>query len=100
MWAQTYHSRKPFYREHKNSRSHGICPGGGSITCPVIDEQISKLIEAIELGPQWLEEVLTIISLRDEVEQVKKKHQAVQEKLRHKGKAYIDGIFPDKEYSR
>ncbi len=27
MWAQTYKSGKPFYREHKNSRSHGICPG-------------------------------------------------------------------------
>ena len=100
MWAQTYTSGKPFYREHKNSRSHGICPGGGSITCPVVDEQISKLIEAIELGPQWLEEVLSIISLKDEVDQVKKKRQAVQEKLRRMAKAYVDGVFPDEEYHR
>lgn len=100
MWAQTYKSGKPFYREHKASRSYGICQGGGSITCPVIDKQITSLIEAIELGPQWLEEVLSIISLKDEVEQVKKKRQAVHEKLRRMAKAYIDGVFPDEEYHR
>ena len=100
MWAQTYKSGKPFYREHKASRGHGLCPGGGSITTTVIDEQISKLIGAIELGPQWLEEVLSIISLKDEVEQVKKKRQAVLEKLRRMAKAYIDGVFPDEEYHR
>ncbi|MFC2041937.1 recombinase family protein [Chloroflexota bacterium] len=100
MWAQTYKSGKPFYREHKNSRSHGICPGGGSVTCPVVDEQISKLIEAIELGPQWLEEVLSIISLKDEIENVSKKRQAAQEKLRRMAKAYMDGLFPDEDYHR
>jgi len=100
MWAQTYQSGKPFYREHKASRSHGICPGGGSVSCSVIDRQITGLIEAIELGLRWLEEVLTIISLKDEVEQVNKKRQAVQEKLRRMAKAYIDGVFPDEEYHR
>jgi hypothetical protein len=100
MWAQTHQSGKTYYREHKASRSNGICPGGGSITCPLIDKQINSLIEAIELGPQWLEEVLAIISLKDEVEQVKRKRQAVQEKLRRMVKAYIDGVFPDEEYHR
>ncbi|MFC1907471.1 recombinase zinc beta ribbon domain-containing protein [Chloroflexota bacterium] len=100
MWAQTYKSGRPFYREHKASRSHGICPGGGSITCPVIDKQITSLIEAIELGPQWLEEVLAIISLKDEVEQVRYKRKQAQEKLRRMGKAYVDGVFPDEEYHR
>lgn len=100
MWAQTYKSGKPFYREHKASRSHGMCPGGGSVTCTVIDSQISRLIEAIELSPQWLEEVLSIISLKDEVERVKKQRQSLQEKLRRMAKAYIDGVFPDEEYHR
>ncbi len=100
MWAQTYKSGRPFYREHKASRSHGLCPGGGSVTCNVLDEQVSSLIEAIELGPQWLEEVLTIISLKDEVERVKNQRKAVQEKLRRMGNAYIDGVFPDEEYHR
>jgi site-specific DNA recombinase len=100
MWAQTYKSGKPFYREHKFSRSHEICHGGGSITTTFIDRQISSLIEAMELGPQWLEEVLSIISLKDEVDQVEKKRQAVQEKLRRMVKAYTDGLFPDEEYYR
>jgi len=100
MWAQTYKSGRPFYREHKASRSHGICSGGGSITCPIIDNQISGLIEAIELGPRWLEEVLTIISLKDEVEPISNKRQNAQEKLRRMAKAYIDGVFPDVEYYR
>jgi site-specific DNA recombinase len=100
MWAQTYKSGKPFYREHRASRSHGICSGGGSITCSTLDEQVSRLIAAIELGPRWLEEVLAIISLKDEVGQVGKKRQAVQEKLRRMTKAFIDGLFPDEEYYR
>ena len=100
MWAQTYNSGRPFYREHKASRSHGVCPGGGSVTCPTLDQQISELIAAIELGPRWLQEVLTIISLKDEVGQVRKRRQAVQEKLRRMAKAYIDGVFPDEEYHR
>jgi hypothetical protein len=44
--------------------------------------------------------VLAIISLKDEVEQVNKKRQATQEKLRRMAKAYIDGVFPDEEYHR
>jgi hypothetical protein len=68
MWAQTYRSGKSYYREQRASRSHGICPSaGGAILCRVPDEQVSKLVEAIELGPKWLEEVLTITSLKDEV---------------------------------
>ena len=100
MWAQTYKSGRPFYREHKASRSHGICSGGGSITCSTIDSQITELVEAIELGPRWLEEVLTIISLKDEVDNIGKKRQNTQEKLRRMAKAYIDGVFPDGEYYR
>ena len=100
MWAQTYKSGKPFYREHKASRSHGICSGGGSITCSTIDNQINSLIEAIELRPRWLEEVLAIISLKDEVDNISQKRQNTQEKLRRMAKTYIDGVFPDGEYYR
>jgi len=98
MWAQTYKNGNRYYREHKASRSHGICPGGGSVTCSIIDNQIGSLIEAIELGPQWLEEVLAIISLKDEVTHVTKKREITQEKLRRMAKAYIDGVFPNEEY--
>jgi site-specific DNA recombinase len=100
MWAQTYQSGHTFYREHKASRSHGLCPGGGSVRCNLIDDQVSRLIGAIELGPQWLEEVLSIISLKDKVDQIRKKRQAVQEKLRRMVKAFIEGVFPDEEYNR
>ena len=101
MSSQTYKSGNPYYREHKDSRSIEICPThGGSIPCYIADDQVSRLVEAIELGPKWLEEVLTIISLKDDVERVKKERRAVQEKLRRMAKAYVDGIFPDEEYHR
>ena len=101
MWAQTYKNGQRYYREHKNSRSHGICPAaGGSIPCHVADEQMGRLIEAIELGPQWLEEVLSIVSLKDEVLRVKQERQRIQEKIRRMAKAYVDGVFPDEEYHR
>ena len=48
----------------------------------------------------YLEEVLSIISLKDEVEKVRKKKLAVQEKIRRMTKVYMDGLFPDEEYHR
>ena len=101
MWAQTYKNGQRYYREHKASRSHGNCPASsGSIPCHVPDEQVGRLIEAIELGPQWLEEVLSIVNLKDEVLRINEKRQRTQEKLRRMAKAYIDGVFPDEEYHR
>jgi site-specific DNA recombinase len=44
--------------------------------------------------------VLAIISLKDEVEQVKKKRLSIQEKLRRMARTYLDGLFPDEEYHR
>ncbi|MDP2954273.1 MAG: recombinase family protein, partial [Chloroflexota bacterium] len=101
MWAQTYKNGHTYYREHKASRSLQQCPAcGGSIPCQVADEQMRKLVSVIELGPRWLEEVLAIVNLSDEVERVKKERQNVQEKLRRMAKAYVDGLFPDEEYHR
>jgi hypothetical protein len=80
MWSQTYQNSQRYYREHIASRSHGICPAaGGSIPCRIADEQVIQLIENIELSDQWLDEVLSIINLKDENETIKKKKQAVQE---------------------
>jgi len=101
MWAQTYKNGQRYYREHFGSRSHAVCQAeGASMSCQVPDEQIGRIVEAIELGPKWLEEVLAIISLKDEVERVKKQRLDVQEKLRRMARAYIDGVFPDNEYHR
>ncbi|MBI2859184.1 MAG: recombinase family protein [Chloroflexi bacterium] len=101
MWAQTYQNGHTYYREHQCSRGESPCPAaGGSVPCHVADEQIGRMVEAIELGPQWLEQVLSIISLKDEVDRVKKARLAVQEKLRRMMKVYLDGLFPDEEYHR
>ena len=101
MWAQTYNSGRSYYREHTGSRSHAICEAaGGSIPCHVADEQVGRLVEAIELEPQWLEEVLAIVNLKDEVERVKKEREKTQEKLRRMARAYMDDLFPDEEYHR
>jgi site-specific DNA recombinase len=98
MSSQTYNSGNAYYREHNTSRSNGLCSRGAAITCRIIDDQIDELVSGIELGPQWLEEVLSIISQKDEVHQVEEKKVAVIEKLRRMAKAYVDGLFPDEEY--
>ena len=59
---------------------------------------MTPVIESIELGPTWLEELLSIISLKDEVARIKKDKANAQEKLRRMTKAYTDGLFPDEEY--
>ena len=101
MWAQTYNSGSRYYREHRGSRGHAVCPAsGGSIPCDLADQQIGKLIEAIELGPRWEEEVLSLVSTRDEAESIREKRQKVQERLRRLGKAYVDGVYDDDEYKR
>ena len=69
MWAQTYKGGSRYYREHRSSRSIAECPAfSGSISCHVADEQVGRLVGAIELGPGWLEEVLGRISLKDEAD--------------------------------
>jgi site-specific DNA recombinase len=73
---------------------------GGSIACNVADDQISRIARAIELGPKWLEEVLAIVSLQDEVHRVKEERLRVEEKLRRMARAYMDNLFPDEEYHR
>ncbi|MFC2020597.1 recombinase family protein, partial [Chloroflexota bacterium] len=101
MWAQTYYSGKKFYREHKASRSLEDCPAGsGSILCQTADEQVTKLVSAIELGPRWLEEVLAIVNLKDDMDRVKKERKQAHEKLRRMAKTYIDGLLPEDEYNR
>jgi hypothetical protein len=55
MWSQTYKNGHTYYREHKYSRSQENCPAeGDTINCHIPDEQIGKLIESIELGPNGL----------------------------------------------
>ena len=101
MWAQTYNSGSRLYREHRASRSLASCPSaGGSIPCDVADAQIGKIVEAVELGPRWEEEVLTIITVDDEVERVKERRKKAQERLKRLGRAYVDGVYDDNEYRR
>ena len=101
MWAQTYKSGRRYYREHRESRSNTQCPAhGGSIPCRLADEQVGRIVEAIELGPAWEEQVLSIISARDEVEVVQAKRRKVQERLRRRAKTYVDGVYDDQEYKR
>ena len=58
------------------------------------------LVENVELSDKWLEEVLTIISVKDEAERIKKKRQDIQQRLRRMGRTYIDGLLDNADYSR
>ena len=101
MWAQTYTSGHRFYREHRASRSLENCPSaGGSIKCDIPDEQIGRIVSAIELGPAWQEQILAIISVQDDVDRVKGERKKVKEKLRRLGKAFVDGVYDEPEYQR
>jgi DNA invertase Pin-like site-specific DNA recombinase len=101
MWAQTYKNGQTYYREHRASRSLEPCPAqGGSMPCHVADKQVQDIVSAIELGPQWLEEVLAIISLKDEVERVKTERHAAHSRLKRMANADIDGLLPEEEYNR
>jgi len=101
VWSQTYNSGQRYYREHTGSRGHCTCQAeGASMPCHIPDEQMGRIVEAIELGPKWLEEVLAIISLKDEVERVREERNRVEEKLRRMARAYMDNLFPDEEYHR
>nr|AEI59452.1 DsiB [Dehalococcoides sp. enrichment culture clone WL_Dhc_01] len=101
MWAQTYHNGGRYYREHRASRSIEQCVAhGGTIPCEVVDRQMIELVSAIELKESWLEEVLSVISLKDEVDRVTKEREQVNIKLKRMAKAYIDGLISDDEYNR
>ncbi len=101
MWAQTYYSGRAYYREHKATRSIKECPGhGGSITCSIIDDQVRSLVSAIELGPKWLEEVLSIIALKDDVERINKQREETKSRLLRLGRAFVDNVMPEEEYRR
>jgi len=101
MWSQTYKSGQRYYREHRASRSIANCPSaGGAIKCDTADEQMGRIMEAIELGPRWKEQVLAIISVKDEMERVKQERKKVQEKLRRLGTAFVDGVYDENDYRR
>ena len=59
MWAQTYNSGASYYREHRGSRGEGACINrGGSILGHIADEQMGRIIDAIQLPDAWLNTVL------------------------------------------
>ena len=100
-WAQTYKNGRTYYRETRASNSAGECPAhGGSISCEVPDEQVARIVQAIELPQDWIERALALISEKDEVTRVKEERARVAERLRRLGRAYVDGLFPDIEYRR
>jgi DNA invertase Pin-like site-specific DNA recombinase len=101
MWSQTYKSGQSYYREHRNSRSIAHCPSaGGAISCEVPDEQIGAIMSSLELGPKWQEQVLVIIEMKDEADRVKTDRRKAREKLQRLGRAYVDGVYDENEYSR
>jgi site-specific DNA recombinase len=101
MWSQTYKSGYRYYREHRASRSIQECPSaGGSIKCEVPDEQMGRIISAIEIGPAWQEQILAIIQVKDEVERVKEERKKVKERLRRLAQTYNDLLCEEGEYQR
>ncbi len=61
---------------------------------------MGRIISAIELGPAWQEQILAIISVKDEVERVEEERKKVQDKLKRLGKAFVDGVYDEADYQR
>jgi hypothetical protein len=101
MWAQTYDSGSSYYREHRGSRGEGECVNkGGSIRCSIADEQVGRILEAIQLPDAWLDAVLSKISIQDESKLMDVNRKLVNEKLKRLGRAYVDGLISGSDYTR
>jgi len=101
MWAQTYNSGSSYYREHRGSRGEGACINqGGSIPGHIVDDQMGRIIEAIQLPDAWLDAVLGKINLQDEAKRVGEKRMQVTERLKRLGRAYVDGMVSEGDYNR
>jgi DNA invertase Pin-like site-specific DNA recombinase len=101
MWAQTYNSGKRYYREHRASRGLMQCPaGGGSVQCDVADDQVGMLVQAITLNTDWIDQVMTLINLQDQVDHVRDHRQLLEERLRRLARAYVDNLYSETDYQR
>ena len=101
MWAQTYGSGNRYYREHRNSRSHGPCPAvSGSIPCELAYKQVSRLVDAVELSPCCMDEVMAIVAVKDQLDDVNHQRELVIGKLHRLAKAWVDGYYPEAQYEQ
>ena len=101
MWAQTYNSSGRYYREHRYSRGLVECPAsGGSVPCDMADEQVGRVIEAITLQTDWIDRVMALINVQDDVERIRNRRQQLEEKLRRLAKAFVERLYSDSDYER
>jgi hypothetical protein len=99
-WVQTYNSGLSYYREHGGPRVEGVCINQrGSIMSHLADEQMGRIMEAIQLPDARLDSVLDKINLQDEAKRVEGKRTKVTEKLKRLGRAYVDGMVADEDYN-
>ena len=101
MWSQTYKNGNRYYREHHRSRGLMECPSGsGSVICEVADEQVGRLVNAIALETDWIDQIIALIQLQDEVKTISESRRRVEERLRRLGKAYVNGVYADSDFER
>ena len=70
------------------------------MACHVADEQMGRIVDAIQLPDAWLDAVLSRINLQDETKRVSEKRVQVTERLKRLGRAYVDGMVSEGDYSR
>ncbi len=61
---------------------------------------MGRIIQAILLPEAWMDRVLAMIHLADEVERVQQERQLTEQRLKRLGKVYVDGLYPDDDYRR
>ena len=48
----------------------------------------------------WIDRVMALINVQDDVERVRGRKQQLEERLRRLGKAYVEGMYSDSDYER
>ena len=66
----------------------------------IADEQMGRIVEAIQLHDVWLDAVLSRINLQEETRWVNERRIRITERLKRLGRAYIDGLISEGDYSR
>ena len=98
LWSEVCGRGEAYYRKQRDSGIH-CASDGKAVKCTTIDGQMDRIIQSITLEPAWKQTILSKISDMSRVEYVMSERKRIEERLKRLGKAYVDGIVDDTDYT-